>query len=106
MNEPSYNTNDDPNDLDGQRLADEELERVRKFLTEQNRDDVRTVMGTKAGRRFIWNLVDFSGVWRSSSGPMVEHYEGRRSLGLYIWSQLQDVCPDLLMEMQRENLHV
>lgn len=106
MNNPSYNTNDDPTDLEGQLLVEKDLERIRTFLNEQSRDDLRTVMGTKPGRRFIWNLVDFSGVWSSSAGPMIEHLEGRRSIGLFIWGQLQEVCPDLLMEMQRENLHV
>ena len=99
-----YNTTD-PLDFEAQEVALEENARIERFLTEQANDDLKNVMSTRSGRRFVWHLIDFTGMWRTAAGELLERSEGQRSVGLVLWGRLQDVCPDSLMEMQRENLY-
>lgn len=107
MAEPDYTTDESPVDFQQREQREAEEKRVAAFLSEQSREDVKFVMSHRAGRRFMWELLDLAGMWRLSftnDARTTEYLEGQRSIALMQWGKLQDVCPELLRRMQEENL--
>jgi hypothetical protein len=81
-------------------LDDQEVraERQRqKDRSQQLEDDVRQVMATANGRRFVWELVDtlcgtFAGSF-AGEPHATSFNEGRRSVGLAVMQQVQRLSP-------------
>lgn len=76
-----------------------------KLAKIQHDADTRTVMGTPAGRRFMWRLLGGSGIYGRTfeTDPMtVGKFLGRREQGLDLLAELMTVClPEyLLMETE------
>lgn len=72
-------------------------------------NDLRTVMSSPQGRRFIWRMIDRHGMWRASfveNREGTDFREGMRNTALMLWSDLQRVCPELLLRMQEEHKYV
>lgn len=71
-----------------------------KGETERRRDeeDLRAVMSTPAGRRFVWHIIDdMAGTFgKSFTGePLSSAFnEGRRSIGLNLMNEAQALAPD------------
>ena len=66
----------------------------------------RTIMGTPASRRVMWERFEVMGIYQVS--PTVEpaglaFNEGRRSLALQVMNDLLAECPDLYDRMVTEN---
>lgn len=66
----------------------------------------RTMMGTPASRRVMWERFEVMGIYQVS--PSVEpsalaFNEGRRSLALQVMNDLLAECPDLYDRMVAEN---
>jgi hypothetical protein len=66
----------------------------------------RTMMGTPASRRVMWERFEVMGIYQVS--PTVEpaglaFNEGRRSLALQVMNDLLAECPDLYDRMVTEN---
>ena len=66
----------------------------------------RTMMGTPASRRVMWERFEVMGIYQVS--PTVEpaglaFNEGRRSLALQVMNDLLAECPDLYDRMVSEN---
>ena len=83
-------------------LSDEE--RATKLRRHQEQADIETLMGTPAGRRFVWRLLDATKVFQTSmTGNSYTFFnEGRRDVGLLIFGEVMEVCPDLYVTMQNE----
>lgn len=66
--------------------------------------DLRTVMGTVQGRRFVWRLMDLAGVFRSSYTGNSDTFfrEGQRNLGLIVMKDVQDHCFDEFVKAMAE----
>lgn len=67
--------------------------------------DLRTVMSTPSGRRIIWEILEFTKPFHvaftgNSTGFFLE---GKRSVGLWLYQQLNDTCFNLFLEARREN---
>lgn len=80
-------------------------EKARLLMLEFD-EDLRTVMASPQGRRFIWRLIDRAGMWRSSWTERREgtdFREGERNTALRLWADLQRACPESLLRMQKEN---
>ena len=71
---------------------------------EQAKADLETVMGSPAGRRFMWGLLGECGLYRSSYHPsaLIHFNEGQRSIGLALLARLTADCPDQYLTMQSE----
>lgn len=71
---------------------------------EQAKADLEAVMGTPAGRRFMWALLGETGLYRSSYHPsaLIHFQEGQRSIGLALLARLTADCPDQYLTMQGE----
>lgn len=96
MSEAGYLTNEE---------AQKRLKKRDRAIERQREDDVRAVMGTVQGRRFVYHLIygrcavldkSFSGnghdAWRN----------GRRAVGLDLTTDLQALAPDRYVEMVEE----
>jgi len=81
------------------RLEAEKLERE-VFL-----NDVRHVLSSVQGRRFVWMILDMAGVYRSSfTGNSTTFFnEGARNIGLRVLSDVMDAKPEAFLLMQQED---
>jgi hypothetical protein len=88
--------------------ADEEIVKTRKRKEESVRDrelhDLRTVMASLEGRRFIWRLLDRAGVFRTSfTGNSTTFFnEGQRNMGLIVLADVHEACADTYIQMMTE----
>ena len=72
-------------------------------------DDLRQVMATKQGRRFMWRLLGECGVMRqsfSTDASLMSFNEGRRSIGIPQVADLMQHAPEkyeLMLSEHRKN---
>ena len=84
--------------------------RKRKGEAQRDRDlkDLREVMSTHGGRRFIWNQVlGYAGIHRSSfstNALSMAHSEGQRSSGLKVLADILEADTNAYLLMQSEAL--
>jgi hypothetical protein len=67
--------------------------------------DLRSVMDTPAGRRFMWGLLGECGLYRASfnnSGSITAFNEGQRDIGLRLVARITQDCPAQYLTMQGE----
>ena len=85
-------------------MTDDERLRRRREL---EKDDLKKILGTPEGLRFLWRLLEIAGIYRTTfTGNSNSFFnEGRRSVGLEIKADLMDVDPDHEGRMAREFLH-
>ncbi|SUC42068.1 Bbp19 family protein [Providencia stuartii] len=85
--------------------AKAELELKDQIRKEREDDDLKQVMSTEYGRRFVWKILSASGVFHSSfsSDPYSTYFkEGARNRGLELFNSVLSVCPDLYLVMAEE----
>lgn len=78
---------------------------------EQRVNDLLSVMEEGFGRRFVrWLIVEVAGRDRSTylSGPTgrdsdKDFLEGSRNVGLQLLAEIQDVCPELWLQAEKEH---
>lgn len=77
---------------------------IDRLQAEQATNDLRAVMGTPEGRRFMWGLLGETGLYRSSYHPsaLIHFNEGQRSIGLSLLGRITADCPELYLTMQGE----
>lgn len=100
-------TKRDPTDLRGQERHREDVEQARKVERDQEKADFAWLMSDKRGRRFIWRMLENTGVYRSSFTGNSETFfrEGARNVGLKLISDIHEFAPDaypLMLEEQRK----
>lgn len=95
----------DPLDLRGQERERDDAAKLRKLSREQDKADFAWLMSDKRGRRFIWRLLDTSGVYRSSFTGNSETFfrEGARNVGLQIIADIHEFAPDAYVTMIEEH---
>ena len=81
-------------------------EQAAKLAAVERTEGWRTMMGTPASRRVMWEQFEVMGLYQVS--PSVEpaalaFNEGRRSLALQVMNGLLAECPDLYDRMVTEN---
>lgn len=77
----------------------------------QELEDVHSMMKSESGRRVTFRLLEKAGIHSTSYNPDAprEHIffrEGQRNLGLWLLSEVQEVCPQLYLRMLEENNNV
>lgn len=68
-------------------------------------EDLRWVMSSPKGRRFMWWLIGLAGVYRPSfnnSGSVTAFNEGQRNVGLALLAQISEHCHGEFLRMQEE----
>ncbi len=73
---------------------------------ESELNDLRSVMDTRQGRRFIWRYLSDAGVFRQSfvfgQADATSFNEGRRSLGLALLADIHELDPAVYLTMATE----
>jgi hypothetical protein len=89
--------------MDGKKLNAFEESRIR-----QQKADIESVMSTENGRRFVWRILEYCGVYRDIVGDQNEMLKqiGNRQTGLYIMGLIDDACGDKLFRMMTESKNV
>lgn len=80
---------------------------LRESLANREREDLREVLDTAAGRRVLWSILDVSGVYGLSfTGEALgsAFNEGRRQIGITLLQKIEDLAPGSYLTMQREAL--
>lgn len=97
---------------DNEALFSDEEEQQRMTTLEKKRmqrddNDLKGVMGSPSGRRFVWALLAQCGVFAGSYAEQplgMAFNEGRRSIGLALMGRVLARTPDLFLTMQKENI--
>jgi len=84
--------------------ATDEVEKAQDTKRKQEIEDLRAVVSTPSGRRFIKRLLERTAIYRSTFTGNSNGYfvEGERNIGLFIVAELsavgRDTYPKLLLE--------
>lgn len=90
------------NAADPQQIADAEAKAKRKIRIED--EDLRAVMSTAQGRRFLWRLLEQTGIYKLSYTGNSETFfnEGQRNIGLKLLAEMHRVDPEHYILMTQE----
>jgi hypothetical protein len=75
-----------------------------KEIIQRDRLDVEWITSTEQGRRFMWRLLSYCGVYRDIEGngnDMLKQI-GRRQVGLYLLGLVADASEERIFDMMRE----
>jgi hypothetical protein len=73
-------------------------------ILKQDRDDIEWVTSTEQGRRAMWKILSYCGVYRDieGSGNDMLKQIGRRQVGLYLLGLIADSSEERIFEMMKE----
>ena len=71
-------------------------------------NDVRVILATPEGRRFVWRVLTegkifHDGYTHGDAGYGTTYNCGRRSIGLWALDEIMEAKPESFMQMQREH---
>lgn len=96
--EPTVTNAADPRQVRRNRKAEHRAELQRRL-------DLREVLRTRSGRRYLWTLLCECGVFTSSFDPealMMARNEGERNVGLRLFAEINEVDPAMYHTMAIE----
>lgn len=95
----------DPTDFRGQEAEKAEADSKKRIQRDKELDDIKQLMGSRAGRRLAWRFISLAGVYRDSGnldlGPMA-YEKGLRVLGQMLIVDIHAACPEQYEVMKRE----
>lgn len=79
--------------------------RKAKRISERAIADLKQVMDTPHGRRFIWGLLEYTGIYRCSfTGNSTTFFnEGQRNVGLKYLNDVMTHCAEQYLQAMKEN---
>lgn len=94
----------DPTDIRAQERRMNESKDAKKRIRDKEVEDVKLIMSSREGRRFVWRLLEMCGVYRSSFTGNSETFfrEGQRNIGLMLLADVHEHCPDGFLTMLKE----
>ena len=98
-------SNYDPLDIRGQERTKAERDLRDKLTRDAEESDIKWLMSSKRGRRFLWRLLDQAGVFRLSfntNAMTMSFAEGNRNFGLRTLDMIHTLCPELYPTMVKE----
>jgi hypothetical protein len=78
----------------------------KQLQKKQKQADLKFVLETAQGKRFLWGLLKKCGIFETSydSNPHTVYFkEGRRNLGLELIAEINDASPEALEAMMTES---
>ena len=68
-------------------------------------DDIRAVMATVEGRRFMWRFLEAGNIFRKcfTGNSSTFYNEGKRELTLGFYADVMEAAPELFWKAQKEN---
>lgn len=82
-----------------------EAEKRQRLRLDQDRDDLKYILQSQQGQRFVWRLLGGCGVFELSyrqSGSETMFNEGRRSVGLKLLAEVTKAEPTKLIAMMQK----
>jgi len=98
-----------PLDLKGQQKSKDNKKFVDRIDRQNEEADIKWLMSSKRGRRFVWRLLEQAGVFRSSfntNAMTMSFSEGNRNYGLQLLNLVHTLCPELYPTMIKEQQNV
>ncbi len=98
-------SNFDPIDVSARDSARADVQQRRKLSQDNEKADIKWLMGSKRGRRIIWRQLDRAGVFKLSfntNAMMMAFSEGNRNEGLKTLNLIHEACPEQYQTMVRE----
>lgn len=94
----------DPTDILAQARQREDIDRKKKVERDQEIADFKWLMSDKRGRRFMWRLLDMTGLYRCSfTGNSTTFFnEGQRNIGLQLMADINEQAPEAYPQMLAE----
>lgn len=86
---------------DPAQVKDQKGKAKRMRMREQ--DDLKAVLSTVEGKRFVWRVLEFCGIHSDSfdtNALQMARKEGKRSIGLFLEVEIGQSCPEKFLEMQ------
>lgn len=79
-----------------------------KLVSTEFKNDILNLSKTDSGKRFIWYVLSLAGIYQSTyTGNAESHFlEGRRSIGLDVLNDIQEVDPMIYINLLKENTDV
>ena len=76
-----------------------------KLGREQELADLAELLGTSAGKRFLWRMLSECGTFASIWTPNAQiHYNaGRQDIGHFLMKEIVEASPDALLDMMKAN---
>lgn len=83
----------------------QESARDAKLRREQEANDLAAVLNIPEGRRYLWRLLEFCGVYKTSFTGSSETFflEGQRNVGLRVVNEITTTHPEAYLLMMKEN---
>ncbi len=93
-----------PFDLRSQEEEEEKQKLKKKLVNKAEQEAFVWLMNDKRGRRFIWKLLERTGVFTSSfTGNSTTFFnEGQRNVGLFLMALINDYAPDQYIVAMKE----
>jgi hypothetical protein len=83
----------------------EEIKKEREREKEKERDDLKKILETPEGRRFLWRLLSEARVFTSCYSVNTNdtyYLEGKRDIGLFVLKEITEVNKNALAKIQNE----
>lgn len=76
-----------------------------KIGKDKELDEIRCVLSTPQGKRFVWRYLEKCGVFKTSFTGSSETFflEGRRDIGLALLAEVCESSPEAYLEMLKAN---
>lgn len=80
-----------------------EAEIKAKLAEDQRANDLRYMLASDQGKRFIWSLLESCGIFKSSFTGSSETYflEGQRNIGLKLLAEIMKTDPEAYVKMYK-----
>jgi hypothetical protein len=86
---------------------DEFKELIRDTISDRVIEDIKVVCSTSQGRRLVWELLDFCGVYGCSFVPgmsgITEFNEGKRSVGVRLLNRVNAADKSMIQKILLEH---
>ena len=85
-----------------------EARQKERFGREKELDDLKFILATEQGRRFVWRYLEITGVYKTSFTGSSETYflEGQRNIGLKLMADINDSDPEAYVKMIKQNKEI
>lgn len=80
------------------------METLEERELRQQLNDIKHVMGTENGRRFVWRILGYCGIYKDieGTGSEADRQIGKRRAGLYLLGIISDIAEDNVFKMMKE----
>jgi hypothetical protein len=91
--------------VEGESVKSNKMAEDREAIRlQRERVDLQTIMGMETGRRLIWRLLTYCGVYKDieGEGPNADRQIGMRRVGLYMLGEIGDASEENMFQMMKE----